>query len=81
MAWNEAFKRLYPASADLLRNGISRQELRKAMLERGDAPTDDGRSSDWIRSASGIACCRMAASSASTAWRRRKAAGSCCRAT
>ena len=47
MAWNEAFKRLYPASADLLRNGISRQELRKAMLERGDAPTDDSRSSDW----------------------------------
>ena len=47
VAWNEAFRRLYPASADLLRNGISRQELRKAMLERGDAPTDDGRSSDW----------------------------------
>ncbi len=47
VAWNEAFRRLYPRSADLLRNGVSRQELRAAMLARGDAPADDARGSDW----------------------------------
>ena len=56
VAWNEAFKRLYPASADLLRSGILRHELRDGMAARGDAPPADsdggsgeGRLGQWDR--------------------------------
>ncbi len=56
VAWNDAFKRLYPASADLLRSGIHRHELRAEMVARGDAPPADsdsggseGRLGQWDR--------------------------------
>lgn len=49
VAWNEAFKRLYPASADLLREGVVRDELRASMAERGDMPVRNDESGDWNR--------------------------------
>ncbi|HEX5802804.1 MAG TPA: PAS-domain containing protein [Azospira sp.] len=48
-AWNEAFQRLYPASADLLRVGLPREELRLGMELRGDFQNTDDGSTDWDR--------------------------------
>ncbi|MFC5302412.1 PAS-domain containing protein [Azospira restricta] len=48
-AWNEAFKRLYPHSTDLLRVGVHRDELRRGMEERGDVLRSDDAGSDWER--------------------------------
>jgi len=48
-AWNEAFKRLYPKSAELLRVGIPRDELRAAMEARGDFQQMEDGSTDWDR--------------------------------
>lgn len=48
-AWNEALKRLYPASANLLRVGIPRDELRRGMTARGDFQSADDGSTDWDR--------------------------------
>jgi len=50
VAWNEALKRLYPASAELLRVGIPRAELRVAMMARGDAPVGDEAAAEWEKS-------------------------------
>jgi signal transduction histidine kinase len=49
VAWNEAFKRLYPASAELIRSGMCRQELRAEMAARGDALTADDERGGWDR--------------------------------
>ncbi|MBK9445053.1 MAG: PAS-domain containing protein [Betaproteobacteria bacterium] len=49
VAWNDAFKRLYPASADLLREGFARDELRQGMELRGDVPAQSDESRDWNR--------------------------------
>jgi PAS domain S-box-containing protein len=49
VAWNEAFKRLYPASASLLRAGVGRAELREVMEARGDFSPRDEDQGDWER--------------------------------
>lgn len=49
VAWNAAFKRLYPASAELLREGVGRQELRQGMAARGDLTLAEDDSGDWDR--------------------------------
>jgi PAS domain S-box-containing protein len=49
VAWNNAFKRLYPASADLLRQGIARDALRQSMEARGEINTQSNESGDWDR--------------------------------
>ncbi|MBI2306659.1 MAG: PAS-domain containing protein [Rhodocyclales bacterium] len=46
-AWNEAFRRLYPSSVDLLRVGIHRDELRREMEARGDFPRADDDATAW----------------------------------
>ncbi len=46
-AWNGAFARLYPASADLLRTGIALEDLRAGMKARGDLRDADDDSTDW----------------------------------
>ncbi|MDX9706586.1 MAG: PAS-domain containing protein [Azospira sp.] len=46
-AWNDGFRRLYPASADLLRVGIPREELRAGMKARNEFLGADGDSADW----------------------------------
>lgn len=49
VAWNAAFERLYPASAELLREGIERQALRQEMAARGDLTVAEDESGGWDR--------------------------------
>jgi PAS domain S-box-containing protein len=49
VAWNEAFRRLYPGARDRLRTGMARHELRAAMAACGEAPLKDDPSGDWDR--------------------------------
>lgn len=49
VAWNEAFRRLYPEASGVLRPGLERRALRQAMIGHGEVSASDVAHDDWDR--------------------------------